>query len=120
MIDEALFYERFLADVRRCAPGRRAVVLSVGRRLRGALGARPGERERRWALVVRAIRDLLRAGADRESPPARRLRDFVRENADLTVARDVAITDLVPRLRPAAVLAARRGRYVLFTTRADR
>jgi hypothetical protein len=110
--DEALFYERFLADIRRCAPGRQAAVSTLRRRVRVALGAAPPERDRRWAVVVRAIDELLRV-ADRESGPARRLRAFVSENADLGWARDLAITELAPTLRPVGVLGGPRGRYLV-------
>ncbi|HTW84333.1 MAG TPA: hypothetical protein VMD91_09720 [Candidatus Sulfotelmatobacter sp.] len=117
MTDEVLFYERFLADVRRCAPGRRAAVLEVARRLRAALRAPAPERDRRWSFVVLAIRDLLVVVADRNSGAARRLCDFVRENADLNLPRDVALTDFTPRLVPAGVLVGTRGRYLLLAPR---
>ncbi|MGD0051903.1 MAG: hypothetical protein ABSD03_08790 [Vulcanimicrobiaceae bacterium] len=101
MMDETLFYERFLDDVRDCAPGRRAAVLEVGRRLRGALAAPPLERERRWGQVARAVRALL-AVAERESEPVRRLRAFLRENADLSPPREPAVSDFEPALHPVA------------------
>jgi hypothetical protein len=111
--DEVLFYERFLADVRRCAPGRRAAVLEVARRVRAALIASADERDRRWSFVVAAIRELLVVVADRESAEARRLRAFLRENDDLNVARDLAVTDVMPRLYPAGILVGTSGTYLL-------
>lgn len=113
MTDEVLFYERFLADVRRCAPGRRAAVLEVGRRVRAALLAPADQRDRRWSFVVAAIRELLVVVADRESAEARRLRAFLRENDDLNVARDLAVTDVMPPLYPAGVLVGTSGTYLL-------
>ncbi|MGD1067375.1 MAG: hypothetical protein ABR975_11210 [Vulcanimicrobiaceae bacterium] len=113
MTDEVLFYERFLADVRRCAPGRRSAVLEVGRRVRAALLAPADERDRRWSFVVAALRELLVVVADRESAEARRLRAFLRENDDLNVARDLAVTDVMPRLYPAGILVGARGTYLL-------
>lgn len=99
VMDETLFYERFLDDVRDCAPGRHAAVLEVARRLRTALAAPGLERERRWAQVALAVRELL-AGAERESEPARRLRAFLRENADLSRPRELALSDFEPALHP--------------------
>jgi hypothetical protein len=116
MTDEALFYQRFVADVRSCAAGRApAYVAEIERRVQVALIASPSARERRWARVVAAINELL-AGLERESPPAERLRAFARENADLGRPRDVAITDF--RFVPQAdsIVSARDGRsYLLFT-----
>lgn len=116
MTDEALFYRRFVEDVRSCARGRApASVAEIERRIRVALIASPSARERRWARVVAAVNELL-AGLDRDSPPAERLRAFARENADLGRPRDLAITDFhfVPQAE--TIVTTREGRsYLLFT-----
>jgi hypothetical protein len=100
-MDETLFYERFLDDVRDCAPEHDAAALEVGRRLRSALAAPPLERERCWAQVAHAVHELL-AAAEPESEPALRLRAFLRENADLSRPREPAASDYEPALHPMA------------------
>jgi hypothetical protein len=116
MTDEALFYRRFVDDVRSCAGGRApACVAEIERRIRVALIASPSARERRWARVVAAVNELL-AGLDRNSPPAERLRAFARENADLGRSRDVAITDFCFVPQAETIVTTREGRsYLLFT-----
>jgi hypothetical protein len=115
MTDEALFYERFVADVRCCAAGRApACVAEIERRVLLALTAPPGARDRRWARVVGAISELL-AGLEHENGYAQRLRDFVRENADLRRSRDVAITDFRIVARLESVVTANGRRYLAFT-----
>jgi hypothetical protein len=116
MTDEALFYRRFVEDVRSCAGGRApASVAEIERRIRVALIASPSARERRWARVVAAVNELL-AGLDRNSPPAERLRAFARENADLSRPRDVAITDFCFVPHAETIVTTREGRsYLLFT-----
>jgi hypothetical protein len=116
MTDEAIFYRRFVDDVRRCAAGRApAAVAEVERRVRVAMVAPPAQRERRWARVVGLVNELL-AGLDSGgSSAATRLRMFARENADLGRPRDVAITDF--RFAPPAesILVDSAGRqYLVF------
>lgn len=114
--DEALFYRRFVDDVRRCA-GSKATesVAEIARRVRVAMIAAPSVRERRWARVVAAIDALLDDTAAEDPAAAARLRAFVRENADLGRARDFAMTDVPFEYRPAGTLTARDGRtFVLF------
>ena len=115
MTDEALFYRRFVADVRRCAAGRaEASVLELEHRVRTALDAPPSECERHWARVVAGVAELLAAVGD-GGDATRRLRAFLRENADLNRPRDVALTDFRVPARPAGVLHVRSGqRYLLF------
>ena len=114
MTDEALFYRRFVEDVRACAAGRaEARVTELERRVRVALGAPPAEREARWARVVAGVAELL-AIVGNGSRAARRLRAFLRENADLNRPRDVALTDFRVAMRPAGVLRSPRGGYLLF------
>src|ERR1700736_1428608 len=94
MTEEALFYRRFIVDVRRCAAGRTpASVAEIEQRAQVALVAAPAQRERLWARVVAAVNELLAGVPRRELGPAARLRAFVRENADLGRPRDLAITD---------------------------
>lgn len=120
MTDEALFYRRFVGDVRRCAGGRApATVAEIERRTRLALSAPPPHRERHWARLVAAIRELLSRFDDR-SAAAARLRTFLRENADLERPRDVAITDFRFVPRPEGVLAGPHGRSYLVFARIPR
>jgi hypothetical protein len=116
MTDEALFYRRFLGDVRRCAAGRApASVAEIESRVKVALVAQPAQRERSWARVIAAVNELLAGVPRREAGPAARLRAFVRENADLGRPRDVAITDFRFTMRPEQVITGRGGRsYVVF------
>jgi len=116
--DEALFYRRFVSDVRRCAGGRApTAVAEIERRIRVAMIAAPGQRERRWARVVAAVADLLArfAGGDQETEAAAlaRLREFVRENADLGRPHDVAITDFRFDTKVESVLVDGAGRAYL-------
>lgn len=119
MTDEAIFYRRFVADVRHCAGGQSpAYVAEIERRVRVALIAPPSLRERRWARVVAAVNELLAGlgGETARAAHAARLRAFVRENADLGRPRDLALTDFrfVPR-GSAGVLTGRDGRrYLVF------
>ena len=114
MTDEALFYERFVEDVRRCAAGRApAAVAELERRVRSALIAPAAQRERRWARVVGLVNELL-AGLDASAGEAAgRLRAFARENADLGRPRDVAITDFRFAQRPQGLLTDAHGRRIL-------
>jgi hypothetical protein len=114
--DEAIFYRRFVDDVRRCAAGRApASVAEIERRVDVAMGAAPDVRERSWARVVAAVNELLAGVPPRELGAAARLRTFVRENADLGRPRDLAITDFRFVMRPESVLTDRSGRsYVVF------
>lgn len=117
MTDEALFYRAFVADVRTCA-GRRAQTraLEVERSIRHALVAPPSRRDRSWSNVVRAVRELLRALGEPRGDAAERLRAFVRENADLTRARDAAITDFRLARGAECVLSLADGRRFLTFT----
>jgi hypothetical protein len=114
--DEALFYRRFVDDVRRCAAGSApASVAEIERRIGIALIAPPEQRERRWARVVAAVNELLAGIPDRALGPAARLRAFVRENSDLGRPRDLAITDFRFAPRAEGVLTDRSGRsYLVF------
>jgi hypothetical protein len=114
--DEAIFYRRFVDDVRRCAAGRApASVAEIERRVSAAMVAPPEVRERSWARVIAAVNELLSAVPAREIGPAARLRAFARENADLGRPRDLAITDFRFAMRPEGVLTGRGGRsYVVF------
>lgn len=116
MTDEALFYKRFVDDVRRCAKGRAASsVAEIERRVRVAMIAPPSVRERRWSLVVAAINDLLSRGTAADPGAAARLRAFALENADLGRPRDVAITDFHVAGRPQGILRdARERAYLVF------
>lgn len=118
MTDEAIFYRRFVADVRHCAGGQSpAYVAEIERRVRVALIAPPALRERRWARVVAAVAELLAdlGGERARAAHAARLRAFVRENADLGRPRDLAITDFRFVPQDASVLSARDGRrYLVF------
>jgi hypothetical protein len=112
--EEALFYRRFVDDVRRCAAGRApATVAEIESRVRVALLAPPAARERRWARVVAAVNELLVGLPGRDGGPFSRLRTFVRENADLGRPRDVAITDFRFDMRTEGVLTDRSGRSYL-------
>ena len=115
MTDEALFYKRFVEDVRRCAKGRApSSVAEIERRVRVALIAPPSVRERRWSRVVAAINDLLSGGGG-DPEAAARLRAFALENADLGRPRDVAITDFHLMGRPQGILSGARDRaYLVF------
>ena len=117
MTDEAVFYRRFVDDVRRCAAGRApSAVAEIEHRVRVAMIAPPGQRERRWARVVAAVNDLLAgvAGSANDAAAAR-LREFARENADLGRPRDVAITDFQLEASPEGTLTGRDGRtYLIF------
>ncbi|BDE08076.1 hypothetical protein WPS_33520 [Vulcanimicrobium alpinum] len=120
MTDESLFYRRFIEDVRRCAAGRApASVAEIDLRVQAALAAPPQQRESRWARVVAAVGDLLTAFNGR-SAAAGRLREFLRENADLERPRDVAITDFRFVQRVDGVLRLRDGRRVLMSARIPR
>ncbi|HZW54491.1 MAG TPA: hypothetical protein VFF00_10665 [Candidatus Elarobacter sp.] len=116
LTDEAIFYRRFVDDVRRCAAGRApASVAEIERRVGVAMVAAPEVRERSWARVVAAVNELLAGVPPRELGPAARLRAFVRENADLGRPRDLAITDFRFTMRPEGLLTDRAGRsYVVF------
>lgn len=118
MTDEAVFYRRFVADVRRCASGLSpACVAEIEHRVRVALIAPPSLRERRWARVVAAVEELLSGlgGESARAAHAARLRAFVRENADLGRPRDVAVTDFRFVPQGESVLTARDGRrYLVF------
>jgi hypothetical protein len=116
MTDEALFYRRFVDDVRRCAGGRApAWVAEIERRVRVAMIASPSVRERRWARVVAAVNELLATFESADAAALERLRAFVRENADLGRPRDVAITDFRITTAAESVLIDRRGRaYLVF------
>lgn len=119
MTDEALFYRRFVSDVRRCAAGRApAAVAEIERRVRVALIAEPSARERRWGRVVAAVRELLATIAPGDVPARERLLAFVRENADLGRPRDLAITDLRLEARAERVLTTASGRSYLVLTAA--
>ncbi len=118
LTDEAVFYRRFVADVRHCASGQSpAYVAEIEHRVRVALIAPPSLRERRWARVVAAVSELL-TGLGGETAPAAhaaRLRAFVRENADLGRPRDLAITDFRFVPQGASVWTGRDGRrYLVF------
>ncbi|HTJ25681.1 MAG TPA: hypothetical protein VMA36_05890 [Candidatus Limnocylindria bacterium] len=117
MTDEAIFYHRFVSDVRSCASGRApACVAEIERRLLLAMLAAPDARDRRWAGVIAAINALL-ADVEQESGHAERLRAFVRENADLWRGRDVAISDFRIVARAQSILTTANGRrYLAFTT----
>jgi hypothetical protein len=115
--DEAVFYRRFVDDVRRCAAGRApSAVAEIEHRVRVAMIAPPAQRERRWALVVAAVNELLAGvAAAADDAAAARLRTFARENADLGRPRDVAITDFRLDARPEGTLIGRDGRtYLVF------
>lgn len=116
MTDEALFYKRFVDDVRRCAKGRApSSVAEIERRIRVALIAPPSVRERRWSRVVAAINDLLSGNASADPDAAARLRAFALENADLGRPRDVAITDFHLIGQPRGILRdARERAYLIF------
>jgi hypothetical protein len=116
MTEEAIFYRRFIDDVRRCAAGGApASVSEIERRVGVALTAEPERRERAWARAVAAVNELLSAIPERALGPAARLRAFVRENADLGRPRDLAITDFRFSTEPDGVLVARDGRrYLVF------
>ncbi len=128
MTDEALFYRRFVEDVRRCAAGRaNASVAEIERRVRVAMIAPPSARERRWARVVAAVSELL--AAIRQIPvehgidlgAVRRLRAFVRENADLGRPRDVSIGDFQFSQHAESVLVTPSGRaYLVYASIAQR
>lgn len=124
MTDEAVFYRRFVEDVRRCAAGRApSAVAEIEHRIRVAMIAPPAQRERRWARVVAAVNELLAGVAAANDAAAARLRALARENADLGRPRDVAITDFRLEARPEATLTGRDGRtYLIFAaaTRAVR
>ena len=120
MTDEALFYRRFVEDVRRCAAGRaNASVAEIERRVRVAMIAPPSARERRWARVVAAVNDLLTAirplVAERaiDLGAVRRLRAFVHENADLGRPRDLSLGDFQVARRAESVLVTASGRAYL-------
>jgi hypothetical protein len=124
MTDEAIFFRRFVSDVRSCASGRApARVAEIERRLLLAMLAPPEVRERRWAGVVAAISALLADVAEKDGRHAERLRAFVRENADLWRGRDVVISDFRSTFterafnaRAASVLTTADGRrYLTFT-----
>jgi hypothetical protein len=118
--DEALFYRRFIDDVRHCAQGRApASVVEIDRRVKLALGAAPQQRDRLWARVVAAVAELL-VGHDDRSEAAGRLRAFLRENADLERPRDVAITDFRFAPRPESLFASANGRHYLVFARIPR
>jgi hypothetical protein len=115
--DEAVFYRRFVGDVRRCAAGRApASVAEIEHRVRVAMIAPPTQRERHWARVVAAVNELLSLfPAPANDGAAARLREFARENADLGRPRDVAITDFRIDARAESMLTARDGRvYLVF------
>jgi hypothetical protein len=116
MTDEALFYRRFIDDVRRCAGGRTtASVAEIERRVRVAMIAPPSVRERRWARVVAAVNELLASLDGGDQAAARRLRAFVRENEDLGRPRDVAMSDFRLSSSAERVLVGADGRaYLLF------
>lgn len=116
MTDEALFYHRFVADVRSCANGRTlAFVTEIERLVLYAMLAPAEARDRRWADVVTAIGALL-VEVDQGSVDAQRLRAFVCENADLCRGRDLAISELrVPGRAEAVVTTAGGRRYLTFT-----
>jgi hypothetical protein len=119
--DEALFYRRFVDDVRRCAAGAApASVAEIERRIGIALIAAPAERERRWARVVAAVNELLAGIPAHALGPAARLRAFVRENADLGRPRDLAITDFRFVACPDGVLTDRAGHSYLTFARIPR
>ncbi len=123
MTDEAIFYRRFVADVRECAAGRApASVAEIERRVRVALIAPPSLRERRWARVVAAVNELLAGlgGESARAAQAARLRAFVRENADLGHPRDLAITDFRFAPQGESILTARDGRRYLVFARLPR
>ena len=121
MTDEALFYRRFLDDVRRCAAGHApACVAEIERRIRIALAAPQADRESGWARVVAAVNELLAGHAAADPSAARRLRAFVRENADLDQPRDVAITDFHFEARVDGVLTFGNGRRYLAYARFPR
>lgn len=115
MTDEALFYKRFVDDVRRCANGKApSTVAEIERRVRAAMIAPPSVRERRWSRVVAAINELL-SGTTADPDAAARLRAFALENADLGRPRDVAITDFHLMGQPQGILRdARERAYLLF------
>ena len=115
MTDETVFYRRFVGDVRTCAAGRAPdSVHELERNVRAALEAPPAERERRWARVVAGVAELLSVvggGGD----AARRLRTFLRENADLNRPRDVSLSDFRFTAQPAGVLRIGSAqRYLVF------
>jgi hypothetical protein len=114
--EEAIFYRRFVADVRRCAAGRApASVAEIERRIAAALDAAPAERERAWARLVAAVNELLAGVRPHEHGAAARLRAFARENADLGRPRDLAITDFRFEMRGESMLRDRSGRtYLVF------
>ena len=115
MTEEALFYRRFLDDVRRCAAGAPASFSEIESRIGVALTAGPALRERAWARVVAAVNELLAGVPERALGPAARLRAFVRENADLGRPRDLAITDFRFTTAADGVLTAHDGRrYLVF------
>ena len=117
MTAEAQFYQRFVQDVRGCADGRDpATVAEIARRVRVAMIAPPSARGQRWARVVSAVDELLAESPARQGNALARLRDFVRENADLGRRRDVAITDFRFESRPEGLLRTADGhRYLLLT-----
>lgn len=119
MTDEAIFYRRFVDDVRSCAAGRApSSVAEIAHRVRVAMIAPPAQRERRWARVVTAVNDLLAGLPDRESAAAARLREFARENADLGRPRDVAISDFRFTTTAEGVLSFQSGRSYLILAHA--
>ena len=121
MTDEAVFYRRFVEDVRRCAGGRApAAVAEVERRISVALVAPPAQRERRWARVVGLVNELLAGLDDAGTSAAARLRAFARENADLGRPRDVAITDFRFTPQRESVLTTASGRRYLVYARIPR
>ena len=114
MTDEAVFYRKFVDDVRSCAAGRApSSVAEIAHRVRVAMIAPPAQRERRWARVVAAVNDLLAGLPERESAAAARLREFARENADLGRPRDVALSDFRFTTRAEGVLSLQSGRSYL-------
>ena len=114
MTDEALFYQRFVEDVRRCAAGRApAAVAEMERRVQTALVAPAGQRERRWAQVVALVNELLAGLGGNAGDAAGRLRAFARENSDLGRPRDVAITDFRFAQRPQGIMTDSHGRRIL-------
>jgi hypothetical protein len=118
MTDEALFYRRFVDDVRRCAGGRTtATVAEIERRVRVALIAPPSVRERRWARVVAAVKEFLASLEGGDPGAVQRLHAFVRENDDLGRPRDVALSDFRFTATPERVLVGADGRaYLVFAT----
>ncbi len=118
LTDEAVFYRRFVADVRHCAGGQSpACVAEIEHRVRVALIAPPSLRERHWARVVAAVSELLAGlgGETARAAHAARLRAFVRENADLGRPRDLAISDFRFVPQGESVLTDGQGRrYLVF------